>query len=1176
MRKLIISLFLSILWLTTYGQQFPVQAQLQLLPPHSPFLDDWGEAFPNKTLLLLTLVDGFESGYPVRLRWTISGNGIELRSNPNFTPTPIALNFGVPRALMGPEVAEYLNPDNLEFTGLARNDFIQSGGKLPEGLYTVCVEVLDFNRFDGFPVSAPACFMMLANELDPPLLIAPTDYVEPQPVQNILFQWQPAHVGAFPVNYQLQVFEKVAGMSNDLVLQTQVPYFQTTVMMQQAYLYGAAAPPLIAGKDYIFRVQIIDPMGANAFKNQGYSQIGTFTYGEEIMTCNWEAVATEATSVGGASFVANWEALEAAESYRLDVGKDTFFEAFVDGFVDFEIIDSTHFTIYGLEAETNYWYRVRGVKTLENGEECVSAYSNVIPVKIKTKCTQPPEEDEVAYECGLPTDMSLEEAPLIASLAEGDSIYAAGFQVVLTKIGGGSSAFSGEGYVANIPFLAEKLGNKVRVNVQFENIAVNENCQLVDGEIVVTGAGAAIVSDSTAMMIAEVVRGLEAVDNILEEKERLLNEARNKGVENTEEESETIIQSSQSLLQEAQGIANDSTLNSLAVALADLEQFIKDNPSLPKACEIDTSSSSGGGDAYLDFSQINRWLGIVSDCEKTNEYLEKLEEVEALSKVIKEEILGWQQLAECLLNSLLSVFLDYFVDWLMTNFNRPDDAPFIPITSFSEIYTEADLERVLTTTAFGCLDGIISSIFKGDEKMKEHLRQLNALSAGGAVLVEDIWTQINNFGETQPNMGAIEMLKSLNYTQALSKAALTGGIVYLAPRILEKTGPLFTNFVEKIKQINQTKGYIFLQEKLSNLFGLSKSIVDDFARAIGIVAKQFVDYPNIQKYIDEKGLSSEVIELLKSWKDIPNLLTELNKDFGDADFYREFDIFGAGVGVLGKLKAWKIAYEAGSDLKTNINVLEMINHFSSNGLNNIQIKNIIIWARSNVNNVSSLLTTRVQSTNGFSIKHTVEQLEIILIKAKGLNLTSKEIDDLLFISCRDSNPINANKLMQQMDDWVNEIKLNGYPYKFVSTKEFNDFGVVLKSVAANFNLPLNKFYIQGSTLRNRNLNEIGDIDIAILVNNIEFDALTKHFIDMSISPTNISKIQADVPKGIIRDVNMRMNQNTSGTFRGHFYNAFENSIFKTTPMDYFGIEKVNISIVKITGNFDVSPYLKIN
>ncbi len=80
------------------------------------------------------------------------------------------------------------------------------------------------------------------------------------------------------------------------------------------------------------------------------------------------------------SFTANWVGVIGANGYRLDVSRSSSFSTYVPGYQDLDVGNMTSYTVTGLTANTNYYYRVRAY----NGGN-TSANSNVIRVKTKQR-----------------------------------------------------------------------------------------------------------------------------------------------------------------------------------------------------------------------------------------------------------------------------------------------------------------------------------------------------------------------------------------------------------------------------------------------------------------------------------------------------------------------------------------------------------------------------------------------------------------------------------------------------------------------------------------------------------------------------------------------------------------------------------------------------------------------
>lgn len=502
-----------------WGQPFAVEANLQLQAPLTPYLSDIVSGAPSKIQVQLLLRDDDELSYSARLHFTISGQGISIRTRQDISPPPIFLDYNVPVLLSGLDLFDYFQLDQLEFQGISPQDFLQQGGRLPEGVYNICVEVLDYNRFQGAAVSNQACTVVELSEWDPPLITSPIADVPQQAAQNILFQWIPQHLGSFPVSYRFRLWEQREGLSVNQILQQTLPLYETQQLSSTSLLYGTDAPPLFAGQSYIVQVQAQDILGQQQFKNEGRSQHLIFTYGSEtintlandddLCTIRPQSLAASALTIDG--FMAHWEALPNVDHYAFSLAQDSVFLFPLLEYQDIPVIEN-QYRVQGLE-EGIYYYRIRAIY-----ENCESPFSTVIPVRLGQGCL-PLTEDMSEYSCGTATDpLNFEPSSLLEYLRVEDTIRAHDFKVVLQDVRGQGS-FSGQGYV-QVPYLQQ-----ARVNVQFEGIKVDEYCRLVAGKMEVTGAGLAVISTDLAATIDSILGALEILEAGLAEVEDILEDA---------------------------------------------------------------------------------------------------------------------------------------------------------------------------------------------------------------------------------------------------------------------------------------------------------------------------------------------------------------------------------------------------------------------------------------------------------------------------------------------------------------------------------------------------------------------------------------------------------------------------------------------------------------------------
>jgi len=149
MRRAINIALISITALATsnaIAQTFPVRVTPMLTPPYTPFLTDYTDPGTERLTLQVMLNDLTVTEFRTKLRMTIEGVGITITTNPNYFPPSITLQGGVPQLIYGSDIADYFKMSNLVFQGLNPNEVQKNGGRLPEGIYRISFEVLDYNR----------------------------------------------------------------------------------------------------------------------------------------------------------------------------------------------------------------------------------------------------------------------------------------------------------------------------------------------------------------------------------------------------------------------------------------------------------------------------------------------------------------------------------------------------------------------------------------------------------------------------------------------------------------------------------------------------------------------------------------------------------------------------------------------------------------------------------------------------------------------------------------------------------------------------------------------------------------------------------------------------------------------------------------------------------------------
>lgn len=287
--KLILSSIIVLTSLFGIGQNMPTSATVIMTPPHPVYLNDYYAIGSNAFQTILSLNDLNEPSWDVRLKVTIEGEGIKITTKPTYIPlSPISLTAGVPLIFQGGDFASYLDVNNVDLEGITATSLNQSG-KLPEGLYEFCVEILDYNT--GTPLSLTSCATVFIFFEPPPVTLQPAceDVVTPMEPQNLYFTWQIAG-GASPT---IAINSKYKFFLYEITSETDDPYFAVqnnhallvyeSEFIDQTSLsidFGITTTTMLTpGKRYAYRVRAVDGDEKNIYRNDGYSEWCWFYYG---------------------------------------------------------------------------------------------------------------------------------------------------------------------------------------------------------------------------------------------------------------------------------------------------------------------------------------------------------------------------------------------------------------------------------------------------------------------------------------------------------------------------------------------------------------------------------------------------------------------------------------------------------------------------------------------------------------------------------------------------------------------------------------------------------------------------------------------------------------------------------------------------------------------------------
>lgn len=447
------------------GQSFPVTAVVQSLPPFTPSLSDWADPSANRLGVTLLLNDAEEPSYQVRLRLKISGQGIEMRTRPSFQPRPITLNFGQAVQLTAADLREYFEIDNLDFIGYSRQAYLDAGG-VPGGTYSLCFEAIDYDRADEEAASREACTFVQARLLDPPVILSPLGQVAALNPQNLIVQWQARHTASFVTNYDVEIFaaDPSGGLTPEQIFTIQQPYVETTTIGLTTTLIDNSFPTLAQGQEYFMRVRAYDANGSDAFKNDGFSELAFFTYGE---ACAPPGGIT--ASVGGHDNAAiDWQPMPGSNGYVVRVKENNPVAAWYEHETAIFSED-----LNDLSPDTEYLVAVQSVcgGTPGTFSESYAFTTDTLPF------------DPGSFECGVAVDSFVapgNTTPL-ASLPFGTIVTIGGFRMKITyatQVFG--DLWKGTGQVL-VPFLGKS------INVKFAALGVNTDRYVYKGNAYAKG-----------------------------------------------------------------------------------------------------------------------------------------------------------------------------------------------------------------------------------------------------------------------------------------------------------------------------------------------------------------------------------------------------------------------------------------------------------------------------------------------------------------------------------------------------------------------------------------------------------------------------------------------------------------------------------------------------------------
>lgn len=153
----------------------------------------------------------------------------------------------------------------------------------------------------------------------------------------------------------------------------------------------------------------------------------------------------------------------------------------------------------------------------------------------------------------------------------------------------------------------------------------------------------------------------------------------------------------------------------------------------------------------------------------------------------------------------------------------------------------------------------------------------------------------------------------------------------------------------------------------------------------------------------------------------------------------------------------------------------------------------------------------------------------------------------------------AGRLAERLENLA-AARARGYPFGFSDIGAFRRFGRAVRDAVRRYGVAAKDIRVQGSAVTSR---RPGDIDVAILVDRAEFDALARQFAQDAIGRGN-TKLARTIAKEAAKG---KIPYNRFGPREPEF-------VFGKAVQDVAG-GKVNVSLIPRGGEFDLGPYFPL-
>lgn len=268
--------FLTLLAGLMSSIMFAQTIQLIMSPNPSPYFSDW----QNKTETARLIVNNTsQTSIDCKIKTQLFNGDDELVAETDFAKMPEhTLMAGISQFN-----AEDIYP--LEAVKTYGNSFnsMSSTGRIPDGNYRICTDLVDPVKGTSLSTQSPQCKMFRIIAYQAPVLIVPReDQIIPQKeTKGIVFRWTPvAPSPNYIVTYRLQVWEVLEGQTNVDALRNNWPIIEKDLrgILQTQWPVDFAPPE--EGMHYVWTITPLDSEERNLVDGYGFAD----PFGFSIMT----------------------------------------------------------------------------------------------------------------------------------------------------------------------------------------------------------------------------------------------------------------------------------------------------------------------------------------------------------------------------------------------------------------------------------------------------------------------------------------------------------------------------------------------------------------------------------------------------------------------------------------------------------------------------------------------------------------------------------------------------------------------------------------------------------------------------------------------------------------------------------------------------------------------------